>query len=95
MSLRILRKRLQYWINRRQRARDLAEELETHRGYRQNDLERSGLPAGDAAAASRRALGNLTLATEDVRDVWIARWFDELGRDLRHGIRFAAIRHSR
>jgi predicted permease len=87
MSLRILRKRLQYWINHRQRARDLAEELETHRGYRQTDLERSGLSAGDAAAASRRALGNLTLATEDVRDVWILRWFDELCRDLRHGIR--------
>ena len=87
MSLRILRKRLQYWINHRQRARDLAEELETHRGYREADLERSGLSAADAAAASRRALGNLTLATEDVRDVWIVRWFDELCRDLRHGIR--------
>ena len=69
MSLRILRKRLQYWINHRQRARDLADELETHRGYREADLERSGLSAADAAAASRRALGNLALATEDVRDV--------------------------
>ncbi len=87
MSLRIIRKRFQYWINRRQRARDLAEELETHRGLRQSTLERDGLSGGEAEAASRRALGNVTLATEDVREVWITRWVEELSRDLRHGAR--------
>ena len=37
--------------------------------------------------SSRRALGNLTLAGEDVRDVWILRRLDELVRDVRHGPR--------
>ncbi len=33
----------------------------------QDELERSGVPAADAAARSRRALGNSTLAREDAR----------------------------
>jgi putative ABC transport system permease protein len=87
MSLRVIRKRLRYWVNRRRVELDLAEELETHRGFRQGQLEREGLDRRDAEAASRRALGNLTLAAEDVRDVWVVRWLDELCRDVRHGAR--------
>ena len=37
---------------------------------RQDALERDGLAPADAARASRRALGNVTLAVEDARDVW-------------------------
>jgi putative ABC transport system permease protein len=87
MSLRMIRKRLRYWINRRQLELDLADELETHREFRQGQLEREGLDRRGAAAASRRAIGNLTLAAEDAREVWVVRWIDELARDVRHGIR--------
>src|SRR5262245_5933024 len=75
---------------RRQFDRDLAEELETHRSLRQARLEQDGMTANDAARASRRALGNITLAREDARAVWIARWMDEFLRDLRHGGRLLA-----
>jgi predicted permease len=34
-----------------------------------------------------RPIGNLLLAREDARAVWIAPWLDSLGQDIRHGIR--------
>jgi predicted permease len=80
-------RRLTYRLHRETLERDLAEELETHRSLRQARLEESGLPASEAAPASRRALGNITLAREDVREIWVSRLVDELLQDLRHGVR--------
>jgi predicted permease len=87
MSMRTFRKRLHYWMNRSLRARDLAGELETHRSLPQARFEERGFSAAEAAEASHRALGNMTLAREDARDVWAVRWLDGLIRDVRHGIR--------
>jgi hypothetical protein len=62
---------------------DLAEELETHRAMKQAELEQSGMRRAEAIAASRRALGNITLAREDARAVWIWSWLESLaGRDV-------------
>lgn len=66
---------------------DLREEMEAHRALRQAQLERDGLSAQEAAIASRRALGNLTLAREDARDVWVLRWLQTLRQDVRNGFR--------
>ena len=66
---------------------DLREEIETHRSLRQDALERGGLAPADAAAASRRALGNVTLAIEDSREVWLVRAIDEVGQDVRIALR--------
>ncbi|HUL74773.1 MAG TPA: ADOP family duplicated permease [Vicinamibacterales bacterium] len=73
------------WLRRHDAA--LAEEMEHHRALVQADLEARGVPPGEAAAASRRAMGNVTLAREDARAVWIAAWADALWRDARHGLR--------
>ncbi len=80
-------RRFRYWIRQREAAAELAEELETHRALEQQRLEQSGLPAEKAAHASRLALGNVTLAREDARGVWIWPWLDDLSRDLRHAMR--------
>jgi len=82
-----LLRRLKYWVRRDRLDAELAEEIEFHRALRQARLEESGLPPHEAAQASRRALGSLTAAREEVREVWIWRWADELLRDLRHGAR--------
>lgn len=66
---------------------DLREEIETHRALRQAALEREGLGASDATWASRRAMGNVTLAVEDVRDVWVSRALDQLWQDIRIAVR--------
>ena len=66
---------------------DLREEMETHRALRQASLERDGLSRYDAEWASRRAMGNVALAVEDVRDVWISRAVDQLWQDIKIAIR--------
>ena len=65
----------------------LREEMETHRALRQAALERDGLASDDAARASQRAMGNVTLAVEDVRDVWVSRAVDQLWQDIRIAVR--------
>jgi putative ABC transport system permease protein len=74
-------------IRRRQLLDELAEELETHRAMHQQALERDGMPAAEAAAASRRVMGNATLAHEDARDVWRIAALDHLRRDLTYAMR--------
>ena len=68
-------------------AADLRQEIETHRSLRQDALLRAGLQPDDAAQASRRAMGNVTLAVEDARDVWAMRVIDGVRQDLRAAVR--------
>jgi putative ABC transport system permease protein len=75
------------WYRRRREEAWLAEEIEQHRARVQADLEAHGMPPDAAAAASRRTMGNVTLAREDARDVWIAPWIAGLWRDVRYGLR--------
>lgn len=80
-------RRMGYLIRQRRAEADLAEELESHRAMRQRDLEKQGLSPEDAAAESRRALGNVTLAREDVRGVWILPWLETIWQDVRYAWR--------
>jgi predicted permease len=66
---------------------DLREEMATHRALRQAALECHGLGPEAAARASRQAMGNVTLAVEDARDVWAMRVLDSLQQDVRAAIR--------
>ncbi len=66
---------------------DLREEIEAHRTLRQAALERDGLGPDDAVQASRRAMGNVTLAVEDARDVWAIRVIDSVRHDVRDAVR--------
>jgi len=84
--MRVMR-RLRQLFRSRQIDRDLAQEIETHRALLREDLERRGLTPEVADAASRRALGNTTLAREDARSVW--RWaaIERLWQDVGYGAR--------
>jgi predicted permease len=66
---------------------DLREEIDTHRALRQAALERDGLSPRDASTESRRAMGNVTLAVEDARDVWAIRTVDSVWQDVRSALR--------
>jgi predicted permease len=83
-------RRIWYSLRHRNIDADLAEELESHRVMAQARLERAGLSAPEAAAESRRLMGNLTLAREDARAERVAPWLDGVWQDLRYGIRSAA-----
>jgi predicted permease len=78
---------LLYLLRRSSRDAELREEIEAHRAHRQDALERGGLARAVAAAASHRAMGNVTLAIEDVRDVRILRVLDSLHQDVRDAAR--------
>lgn len=80
-------RRLTAWLDSRRRADELADEMEAHRAFVDDELRRSGLSPADAAAESRRRLGNVTLAREESRDVWALRWLDQCRQYLRYGAR--------
>ena len=80
-------RRLLYFLRRSRHDADLQEEIETHRALRQAALERDGLAPEEAARASRRAMGNVTLAVEDARELWVVRAVDEVWQDVRIALR--------
>ncbi|MGH9160034.1 MAG: ABC transporter permease [Vicinamibacteraceae bacterium] len=82
-----LLRRLLYVLRGSRHDADLRDEIESHRAHRQDALERDGLEPDAAARASRRAMGNVTLAVEDARDVWAMRAVDGLWQDVRIAIR--------
>lgn len=80
-----------YWLRHLLDGRDpqaeLAEEIESHRAMRQEQLERTGMAPGDAHAASRRSLGNVTRAREDARAVWTFAWLEHVRQDSSYALR--------
>ena len=82
---RLLR-RLRYLLHRDRHERELDDELQFHLEMKRQDLESRGLDRAAATLAARRALGNLPLTRDLVRDVWIAPWLGAI-QDVRHGLR--------
>ncbi|HET7219905.1 MAG TPA: ABC transporter permease [Vicinamibacterales bacterium] len=74
-------------VRARQLEAELREEIESHRALRQEQLERAGLSQDEALCASRRALGNTTLAREEARAMWVSRWLDGLRQDVAYAWR--------
>ena len=88
---RLLR-RLQYLFSQRRIEAELGEELEFHRAQKQQRLEEAGVPTPEAVYASRRTLGNVTLAREDARGVWLWPVLERTWQDIRYGAR--SLSHS-
>src|SRR5262245_27652042 len=79
-------RRLAYLLRQSRHDKELREEIEAHRALRAAHLEREGLTSSEAAETSRRAIGNVLLAREDAREVWLgsfATWW----QDVRYGLR--------
>ena len=83
---RLLR-RLRYLLQRDRHERELDDELRFHLEMKRQELESRGLDRAAAAIAARRALGNLPLTRDHVRDVWIAPWLQGALHDYRLGLR--------
>ena len=80
-------RRFQYLIRQRRAETDLAEEMEFHRAMSQQGLERNGVQRHEVASASRRVLGNIVLAREDARRVWVAPWLESVWQDGAYAVR--------
>ncbi len=72
--------------------RELEEEMRLHRELRELELRAGGAEPAVAAAEAERSFGSLLRLREDARDAWGWRRLDELGQDLRSGLR--ALRRS-
>lgn len=82
--MRRLMRRLHYWIHYRRVEADVAEEMALHRALMQERLEREGHAEEAARVGSHRALGNVTLAREDARAIWIPPFLDSIRQDIRY-----------
>jgi predicted permease len=79
-------RRLAYLLRQSRHEAELREEIEAHRALRAAHLQRDGLTPEEADDASRRSIGNVLLAREDARQVWLGTW-DQWGQDVRYGLR--------
>ena len=80
-------RRLWYLLRRDWRERELDAELRFHLEMQRQELESRGLDPDAATLAARRAMGNLPLTRNQVRDVWIAPWLQDVLQDVRYGLR--------
>jgi len=80
-------RRLRYWIESARRSEELQEEMELHLAERAAELQADGMTAECARAEARRRFGNVGLKHEESREIWITRFWSELGQDVRYGCR--------
>jgi len=73
------------WFRRRSLERGLDRELQYHFDRRVADLSASGIPEPEARRRVAAEIG-LAQVREEVRDVWLTRWF----RDFLYDLRFSA-----
>ena len=70
------------WFRRGSLERELDRELQYHFDRRVADLSASGIPETEARRRVAAELG-LSQVREEVRDVWLTRWFRDFLYDLR------------
>jgi len=74
-------------MTRKQRERDLDEEIQSHLRLAAQDRIRNGETADHANISARREFGNTTQIKEIARDIWGWAWLDRTIHDLRYGFR--------
>jgi predicted permease len=67
--------------------RDVADEMEFHAQASAEELMRQGIPRGEALRRARAALGSVPSQQQGFREAVGLRLFDEIGGDLRFGLR--------
>src|SRR5262245_22126434 len=80
-------RKLRWLLHRRDRENGLREELQFHLQEEEAQRQEEGLPVNDARFAARRELGNVTLVQEETRAAWGWTLVEQLGQDLRYGVR--------
>lgn len=74
-------------IRRKDALNGLDADLRDHIARETQDNIARGMSPEDAHFAALRKFGNVTLAKENTRDVWLTVWLDQLAQDLRFALR--------
>src|SRR5437773_9347271 len=69
------------------RSEALREEMELHLAERAAELQADGMTAERARAEARRRFRSVGLKHEESREIWMTRFWSELGQDVRYGCR--------
>jgi predicted permease len=69
------------------RSETLHEEMDLHLAEKAAELEADGMTPELARAEARRRFGNVGLKREESREIWMTRFWPELGQDVRYGFR--------
>ena len=80
-------RQLRYWMDSASRSEALREEMELHLAEKAAELEADGMTPEGARAEARRRFGNVGLKQEESREIWMTRFWSELGQDIRYGCR--------
>ena len=80
-------RKLAWLATRRRKEIELREELEFHLAAETDERQASGLSEEQARSAARRDLGNVTVVEEDTRAAWGWSLLEQIGQDLRYGVR--------
>ena len=82
MTLDELWRRVWFFFHRERFSADLEEEMRLHADLRAAWLrEKEGISPEQAALAARARFGNTTLLKEDSRDMWAARWLEDIFKE--------------
>jgi hypothetical protein len=66
---------------------DLDQDIRDHTGKETQDNIERGMPPDEARYAALRKFGNVTQVKEQTREVWSFGWLEQLGQDIRYGLR--------
>ncbi|HEY7306813.1 MAG TPA: ABC transporter permease, partial [Bryobacteraceae bacterium] len=83
----MLLRRLKYWMESARRGEALREEMELHLAEKAAELQADGMSAEHARAEASRRFGNVGQRQEESREIWMTRFWSELGQDVRYGCR--------
>jgi predicted permease len=75
------------WLRSRPNGHDIDREIRDHLRLEAEERQRDGEPERQARDAAHRAFGNVTLAREDTRAIWVWTWAERLAQDLRYAAR--------
>jgi putative ABC transport system permease protein len=80
-------RKLRWLLGRPGKEAELQEELQFHLDEEAGERQAQGLDGEEARRAARRELGNVVLVQEDTRAMWTWTLWEQLGQDIRYGLR--------
>jgi putative ABC transport system permease protein len=86
-TLATLLRRLRVLPGRSRLHHDLDDEMQLHVALRREQLERDGVPRGEAAQMATRRFGNRLQLREHSVDAWGWTWIEQVMQDVRFGTR--------
>ncbi len=76
-----------FWRRGKNPNDEIDAEIRSHLNMAVRDRVERGEALEQAAKSARREFGNVGLINEVTRDVWAWRWIEEIGQDVRYGLR--------